>query len=212
MKKIAVIISFLFLSSISFAQLGFGIKGAVTMSNLATSIQDIEEAAKAGWQLGAFVRIGDKLHLQPEAYFTAKTGQLKYTGTDANDPLKMGQVTQDVILNTVDIPVLIGYKIIDPPTLNVRLQAGPVASLVTNKTFEVSGEGITAQDPPEEYKNDFNDVNWGLQLGVGVDFLFLTADLRYELGLNKVYEGSASAGAGDMKNNVFMLSLGWKIL
>lgn len=215
MKKVLFVLSFLILSTVASAQLGFGVKGAFTMSSLTTDFSEIKEAAKAGWQLGAFVRIGDKWHLQPEAYFTAKTGQLEYTGQDMNDPLKTGQVTQDVTFSTVDIPVLIGYKLIDPPTLNIRLQAGPVASMVINKNFEVSGEGITPQEPTDDYKDSFKDLNWGLQLGAGVDFLFLTADVRYEIGLSNLYDqpdGASGADLGSFKNNIFMISVGWKIL
>jgi len=215
MKKTTLIIAVMFISILSFGQLGFGIKGAVTMSSLTTDFSDIKEAAKTGWQLGAFVRVGDKLHLQPEIYFTAKAGQLEYSGIDINHPLKLGTVTQDITLNTVDIPVLVGYKIIDPPTLNVRIQAGPVASIVMNKKFEVSSDGIDPPEPSEEYKNAFKNMNWGLQLGAGVVFLFLTADLRYEIGLSNLYdkpEGAGSDDIGEFKNNVFMLSVGFKIM
>lgn len=212
MKKFALLLSVLLVSAISFGQVGFGIKGAVTMSSMITSFEDLEEAAKSGWQLGAFLRIGDKLHLQPEVYFTAKTGQLQYELPPSPGGSSAGRITQDITLNTVDIPLLIGYKIIDPPTLNIRLQAGPVASMVTSKTFEVSSEGIDPPEVEDEYRSNFSDINWGMQFGAGVDFLFLTADLRYELGLNKIFEGTTNSGdTGDYKNNVFMLSVGWKI-
>lgn len=215
MKKVFILLSFIFISGLASAQLGFGIKGAFTMSNLTTDWSEIKESAKAGWQFGGFVRVGDKWHLQPEAYFTAKTGQLKYQEQDMNDPQKTGEVTQDITFNTVDIPVLIGYKLIDPPALNVRLQAGPVASMVVNKTFDVSGSGIDPAEPDEDYKNAFRDLNWGLQVGAGVDFLFLTADVRYEIGLNNLYDqpdGVSGTDLSSFKNHVFMISVGWKIL
>lgn len=215
MKKITLLLAVTLFSTMAMSQLGFGIKGAVTMSNLTTDIQEIEEAAQTGWQLGAYLRIGDKWHLQPEVYFTAKPGSLTYSYSDLNDPMQTGKVTQDITLNTIDIPLLIGYKIIDPPTLNVRLQAGPVLSMVANKTFNVSSEGV---DPPEltdSYENSYSDINWGLQFGAGVDFLFLTADLRYEMGLSNLYENDLDGVnniGGAFKNNVFMLSVGIKIL
>ena len=198
-------------------QVNLGLKAAITRSTLTTDLQEISEAAKAGWQAGVFVRIGDKWHLQPEAYFTAKTGKLEYTGIDVNDPAKTGNVTQAITFNTVDIPLLIGYKIMDPPTFNIRLQAGPVMSIMVNKKFEVSSEGIDAPEPSDQYEDAFRDANWGLQFGAGVDFLFLTADLRYELGLNDMFDGGALAtgnqdpSVGKFKNNVFMLSVGFKI-
>ena len=37
-------------------------------------------------------------------------------------------------------------------------------------------------------EDDFSNINWALQFGAGIDFLFLTADIRYELGLNNIYK------------------------
>ena len=205
MKKIILITAIVLISSYSFGQIGFGIKGAVTMSKLSTDLSDVEEAAKTGFQAGAFVRIGDKWHLQPEAYFTSKMGNLKF------DVLQQS-VEQTVTLNTIDIPVLIGYKILDPPTLNVRLQAGPVASIVANKSFKLEVDGVETPTD-EEFKDSFKDLNWGLQFGAGVDFLMLTVDLRYELGLSNIYNKPDGATEDQtFKNNVFFLSVGWKIL
>lgn len=212
MRVLTIICSIMFFSTLSFSQLNVGIKGAVTMSNFSTSIDDISEAAKSGWQAGAFLRVGDKWHLQPEVYFTAKPGQLKYTQLS---PPHAGTVTQDITISAVDVPVLIGFKVIDPPTMNVRLQAGPVASFVTSKTFTMSGDGIDPPEPSEAYKDSFKSVNWGLQFGAGVDFLFLTADLRYELGLSNLVDadtGVTDSGDGEMKNNIFMLSVGFKFM
>jgi hypothetical protein len=216
MKKIMLIAFAALFGSVAFGQLGFGIKGAVSMSKLSPNISDYKDAAQTGFQVGAFFRIGDKLHLQPEAYFSAKKGQLTYSGYDVNDPLKTGEVTQDITFNTLDIPVLIGYKIFDPPAMNIRLQAGPVASMVLNKKFEVSSsDGITPPEPDNAYQDAFKNLNWGLQVGGGVDFLFLTADIRYEIGLSNLFKAPDSypdSAPSSFKNNLFFISLGWKIL
>lgn len=208
MRKLSVVLVFLFMSTFTFGQFGFGIKGAVTASSFPTDASDIKNVLNPGYQLGAFVRIGDKWHLQPEAYLTSKTGTLKYDVASTS-------VEQKIILNAVDIPILIGVKIFDPPLMNIRLQAGPVASIVNKKTFNVTLDGVKQADPSEEYKESFNDLNWGLQFGAGVDVLFLTIDLRYEMGLNNIYTTPDNIPASpfqDIKNNLFMLSVGWKIL
>lgn len=215
MKKITFFLSFLFISSVAFSQLGFGIKGAFTMSSLSTDISDYSEAAQSGYQLGAFVRIGKKLHLQPEAYFTMKGGDLAANVADPLDPLETVEVKQAMTLNTIDIPLLIGYKIFDPPTLNVRLQAGPVLSMVMNKKFDVTLDGVELpEDQTQNLEDEFKDANWGLQFGAGVDVLFLTVDVRYEMGLTDIYEKSDATNVdyGSLKNNLFVVSVGWKIL
>lgn len=218
MKKILLIAIVGLFANLSYGQLGFGIKGAITMSKLSTDIKDYDEALKAGYQLGAFVRLGKKLHLQPEAYFTAKTGKLSfdYTQVDPNNPngTITSSVEQQISLKTIDVPILIGYQVAKLPTLKIRIQAGPVASIVVNKKFNVQFDGIDQEaDASPIIKDDFSNINWAAQFGAGIDFLFLTADIRYELGLNNIYK--APEGVTDeptMKNNVFFISVGWKIL
>lgn len=217
MKKIWFIIIAIIIGVQSYGQFGFGIKGAVSMSNFTTDLSEIEEAAKSGYQLGAFVRIGKKLHLQPEAYFTAKAGELTFStlGADPDDPTKTVEVKQGITFNTVDVPLLIGYTIFNPKVFKLRLQAGPVASFVANKKYDLTLDGVESGDDGSFFnEDDFNDLNWGLQFGAGVDVLFLTIDLRYELGLNDVYNSTnTSSGTNTLlKNNVFFLSVGWKII
>ncbi|MCB2222052.1 MAG: PorT family protein [Bacteroidetes bacterium] len=212
MKKIIVLSLFFVFATISFGQIGLGIKAGVNMNSLSTDLSDYEKAAKTGFQAGAFLRIGDKWHLQPEAYFTAKTGEFSYDFDAGSTTLT--NVNQEITLNSIDVPVLIGYKLIDPPTLNVRLQAGPVASIVTSKKFDIMVDKQTV-DTPDDYPDNFKDLNWGLQVGAGVDFLMLTVDVRYEIGLSNIYEkpeGATDSDLGSLKNNVFFVSLGWKIL
>ena len=216
MKKVLLASAMIMMSMFSFAQLGLGIKGAVTMSNFTTDLSDIEEAAKTGFQFGGFVRIGDKWHLQPEIYFTAKNGQFNYDDilVDPDNPINSitEKVNYNVTLNTVDVPVLIGYKLIDPPLMNIRLQAGPVASMVTSKKFKIDVDGVE-QEVPDDAGDIYKDLNWGLQVGAGVDFLIFTVDLRYELGLSNIYDKPEGATEDQtFKNNVFFLSVGWKIL
>ncbi len=217
MKKIILVSFTLLIASFTYAQLGFGIKGGWTMSKLTTDFDDYTEAAKSGFQLGAFVRIGDKLHLQPEAYFTTKSSALEFdfTQVDPNDPDNTitSSVEQNVKLSSIDVPVIVGFRILKLPTLKVHIQAGPVASIVVNKSFDVSLDGVDAEDDDSPIlEDDFSNINWGLQFGAGVDFLFLTADIRYELGLNNIYEAPETMTTDPtMKNNVFFISVGWKI-
>jgi len=64
-------------------------------------------------------------------------------------------------------------------------------------------------------KSSINSVNWYIQAGLGVDLWKFTLDLRYQGGLNQVISSVESGGKTwdfSSKNNVFQLSLGFKIL
>jgi hypothetical protein len=215
MNKIVLMIAASLLIMSSYAQLDLGLKGAITMSKLTTDVSEIEKAAKTSFQLGAYARLGKKLHLQPELYFTAKKGELTYkTYTDNQGVPTEAEAKQTITLNTIDVPVLLGYTIFDLPAVDIHLQAGPAASFVINKNFDITidGNGVDEEDAGFD-KDDFNDINWALQFGGGVDVLFLTIDLRYELGLNNLYkEPEGTTEDTKFKNNVFFLSVGFKIL
>jgi hypothetical protein len=160
--------------------------------------------------------VGEKVHLQPEVYYSLRSGEMKfnYSQTDASGSSVVRAVNQTGKFHTIDIPVLLGVRVLKLPKLDVRVQAGPVASFIVSKSFDVTFDGIEVDDDDSPIiADDFSNVNWGLQFGGGIDFLFLTADIRYELGLNNVYK-SSSATTDDptLKSNIFFLSLGFKIL
>jgi hypothetical protein len=216
MKKSILFMLVILCATFTYAQLGFGIKGAITMNKLSGDLDDYSNAAKTGFQLGAFVRVGEKVHLQPEVYYSLRSGEMKfnYSQTDASGSSVVRAVNQTGKFHTIDIPVLLGVRVLKLPKLDVRVQAGPVASFIVSKSFDVTFDGIEVDDDDSPIiADDFSNVNWGLQFGGGIDFLFLTADIRYELGLNNVYK-SSSATTDDptLKSNIFFLSLGFKIL
>lgn len=53
-------------------------------------------------------------------------------------------------------------------------------------------------------KEDFNSFIWGVNVGVGVNFLFFMADLNYEIGLDDFFVNVEGG------NNVLSLSVGIK--
>lgn len=194
MKKITILIFALLISGGLFAQMpNFGIKVAATAASLNTSElgANIESNNLLGYQAGAFLRINTgKLYLQPEVVYNHRSTQLAgFSG---------GDVTFD--LGTIDIPVLVGFKLLDAKVFNLRAFAGPEISFAT-------GDGTTSDNVTLA---DFNKKTWYMQAGVGVDLLFLTFDLRYEKGLSNFINDFEDQG--NLKNNVWVFSLGLKFM
>jgi hypothetical protein len=81
--------------------------------------------------------------------------------------------------------------------------AGPTANFIVSKQF--SGDEViqTLED------SDFKSIAWGMDAGAGVDLWFLAIDVRYEWGLNDIYNPPVNDET--MKSNVFIVSLGFKI-
>ena len=195
MKKILICLIILFAAVDNFGQFSLGPKIGYSTSKLSTDLNDIKESAKSNFQIGAFFRFGKKLYFQPEAYYATGGGTLKIETSGLKETIK---------LNTLGVPVLIGFKLIDAKVFNLRAMAGPVANFILNKTVDFDE---TYPDPIQE--SDLKNVAWGMDVGAGVDVFFLTLDIRYEFGLNNIYTGADSQS---IKSNVFIVSLGFKIL
>jgi len=198
MKRAILISMMLFLASVTFGQLTLGPKIGLTMSKLSTNFEDVKEEAKAGFQFGAFVRMGSKLYVQPEVIFASKGGIIKSEGVD---------LQTDIKLNTIQIPVLVGFHLMNMKAVNLRIMGGPAVSFVLKEEIDVN-QAIESPITDDHIKNTI----WNFQLGAGVDVLMFTLDVRYEWGLNNIFEPQDGGDSYDMKNNLWNISLGWKIL
>jgi hypothetical protein len=197
MKRIILIVAMLSMASLTFGQFTLGPKIGVNMSNISTNIEDVTEDMKTGFQFGAFVRFGKKLYLQPEVLFSTKGGTLKTNGSDLETKIK---------LNTIEIPLEVGFKLLNLKVVSLNIMGGPSVSMVVKEEIEVNQE---IENPITE--DHIKNAIWNFNLGVGVDVLMFTFDVRYNWGLNNILEPIGEE-TYDMKNNMWTVSLGWKIL
>jgi outer membrane protein with beta-barrel domain len=192
MKKYVLSAALLIALSISAkAQFSLGIKGGVNYSSI--DADNLKSSSVAGYQIGAFVRLGTAVYLQPEAYVSSEGGKF-----EANDNSFSGNVK----FTNLNIPVLVGVKF-GPKNLNFRVMAGPMYSSVLshNESF------------PQNFTNTFNNnfdhyksSNVGYQAGFGVDLGPITADLRYQGKFSNIDENY------NQQPHLWALSVGFKIL
>jgi hypothetical protein len=98
----------------------------------------------------------------------------------------------------MDIPVLLGFRIIKGKPFDLHIVAGPVFSSITSQ--DLKGDNLFN-------KSFYEDNYFGIQYGLGIDVLFLTFDARMENGLGDFYSQAGKGG----QNQTFMLSVGFKI-
>jgi hypothetical protein len=197
MKKPLIVIIIALFGTTAMAQIpnfSIGPKAGATFSKITSDEDQIKEEMKSSLHFGAFVRLGNKIYVQPEVLFMNRQGEFS-AGNIAGS-------SKSIHLKTLDIPVLIGGKIIGSDAFNLRVMAGPVASLALNKDVSSENWGSVITE------DDIRSANWGLQLGAGIDVLMLTFDLRYEYGISNFSKEDGLT----LKNNMFVVSLGWKIL
>ena len=104
----------------------FGPKIGWNTNKLSTDYTSYIEDMRDGVQGGLFFSIYmDKFYIQPEAYISMRRGALE---ASIDDPLSDNTnvtFSQSVTLTTVDIPMLLGYKLIDLKLLRFRIWGGP---------------------------------------------------------------------------------------
>lgn len=166
-----------------------GPKVGLNTSKISANVDDYNPQTINNYLVGAFARINlGRLYVQPEAYYNSKGGEYI-------DKVDLNTVNS-FDMKTVDVPALVGLKIIDQKAFNVRIMAGPVFSFVTDKS-------VKGQLTEDKLKDNF----FGWQYGAGVDFMFLTLDARMESFSNNLYDTPDF----DSKNGTFVISLGLKL-
>ena len=74
----------------------------------------------------------------------------------------------DLKLNTFDIPLMVGFQVLDLSILRLRAFLGPVLSVGKIKNLKHLGDVST------------DKTNWHGKIGVGADIWKLTFDIDYE--------------------------------
>ncbi len=166
-------------------------------SNVSKTPDGNDTRAKLGGQFGASVLIGNKLHLMPGiALFSRST---EYTNNVSN-------VKTEQNISGVIVPLLLGYRFMDPttePFLNFRIWTGPSVMFLTKTEF-----GNSETNEAVDWKNN----QWGYQVGAGLDIAMVFVDLGYEVGLSEA--GSLAEGVDtftSIKNNTFFVNVGVRL-
>lgn len=194
MKKLIIFCLVLFTVNAAMAQgpkIDFGPRITLTSTqiNFKDNINNFQEGdAEFGYQFGVFLRaklLG--LYIQPELLLSSSQSTITEVG--------VGEVSLD--FNTIDIPVMIGYKI-GP----IRLQAGPAFSVLTKAENQLGND----------VKDLYNDLTVGFQAGAGVDLLKFVFDLKYEGNLSAFGDAVPGGINTDQRVSQLVFAVGFKLL
>jgi hypothetical protein len=202
MKKVIAILALMIsLHQIVLAESPFnlGLKVGTNSSRISTNFNEITSLTyhtqhAESYFAGAFARIHlGRVYIQPEALFSTKEAQMS---TDPN----MLEVINHFEMKTIDVPVLIGFKLVDNKYFNFRFNGGPVFGFVNDSNYDLPAfSELQASDFVKNY------IGW--QVGVGVDFWFATLDARVEGTGNLIDRNSNFT----MSQTLYSLALGIKI-
>ncbi|MHA8086226.1 porin family protein [Aquirufa sp. Wall-65K1] len=189
-----------------------GIKGGITLSSInvesmtykgtAVPINDILNqnlALKTGYVGGVYARVGRKLFIEPEVLLTAKNATINFSN---------GNRMVDVAYTSLDVPLLLGYKL-GP----LHVLAGPVASYNLNSDNTIA-QAITSVASSVSVRDAVSKAYFSYSVGGGLDLLGMTLDLRYEGNLTDLSKTVPIPSEVNIsqKASVWHVTLGIKIL
>ena len=200
MKKILLLLAFaLCVSTFSYGQFALGLKIGYNGNKLTTNLDSIKSNFNSGFHVGAWAHFGKRLYFAPEVLYCMSGGVFTYSGS-VSDPRYW---SQKITVGSLDVPLLLGFKIIHSGVITWRLELGPGVAFAMSKKIS---EDIKAKIQV----SDISTANMYVLGGTGIDVLFLTLDVRYKYGLTNLIS-DASNMTFDTKSNVFLVSLGFRI-
>jgi hypothetical protein len=234
-KSFLLIAMLLMLSSSMFAQdLDLGVKVGFQTPNLSYQKADIKSGFQNHLTFGLFGRIElGMLYVQPEVlYFkTQNIFSLDMANTSEGWTSPSGQVTFTLNEANLQVPILVGAKVLDLGVMTLRAQAGPTANFTLKSTtlfdkeftlINNQGEEHTVGDEDDPQVFDTKSIAWGMQAGIGADFLGkITLDINYNFALSKVFGALNNtnlnnyfdfSNVDNTKQSLFMVTVGYKFL
>ncbi len=204
MKKLFLLFVAVLMSGLMYGQFHIGPQIGYTASNLSVDKTDITAGLQNNMVVGVFMRLGKKIYLQPEVNYLTQGSVFQF---------KFGQsiIKQDVQLKSIQVPLNLGAQLIDLKVAKLRIFGGVTGNFVANKTINTTG------NPSDYLKPDnIKDVTFQYQIGAGLDVLMFALDIKYYGGINDLVNGNVTYNSTTQQvnapSNVFMVTLGWKIL
>ena len=199
-KSILISLGLLIISAVSYGQVqvAVGLKGGLNLSKLDISQGASNVDNSTGFHAGAFVLAKVAfIGIQPEVLFS-KQGS-SYTVNTTN---------YEANYDYINVPIMLKFYL--PAGLN--LQIGPQFGFLSSSELINTATGV--KDPQDAAKLFSEESDLSASFGAGWDLPFgLTIDARYNLGLKdiKVTPSTNPADVVEFNNNVFQISLGYKL-
>ena len=173
------------------AQVGFGIKGGLTLAKL-TGDNTGNLESRTGFMVGGYAGfpIGEGMTLQPELVYAQKGAKF---GTDSDDVVEK--------FDYVEIPVLFKYTV-DGQGARPYFLVGPYLGLNTSAKIESGGQSVDV--------DEIKSTDFGLVFGLGVELQQFLIEARYELGLTDIYEEPEGIeDLGSLKTSTIAFQIGY---
>ena len=240
MKKTFLFIAvLLMMGSTAFAGGGFDIaigpKFGYQTASLSYDKADIKAGFSNHFTAGLFGRVTvGRVYVQPEVLYFKTSNVFSASVEGVEDENLFNLPTgahMNLTLNQMNlqVPLMIGYNIIDLDIIKLRAQVGPTANFLLksqtmyDQTYTLDGQQYDVEETATSDKDfDTKSIAWGVQAGLGVDVLNrITLDVNYNFGLTKMFDKLDQTPLGETfdfnnldskRQNMFIVTVGVKLL
>jgi hypothetical protein len=153
-----------------------------------------EYKASMGWQLGADLRFGDRLYVQPGAFFGRNATVIKSTFSDTL------MVENDLVRTNLKLKAMVGYRLVDTYQFDIRFAMGP--------TYDVLLSVDSKDDRIGYNKGDFKSGSLNIDAALGFDMGLFTLEPSASFGLSRVFSDNPSVKDIGSKYLTYALTIG----
>jgi Outer membrane protein beta-barrel domain len=206
MKKIALV-CFLGLAALTAeAQTRFGIKAGLNLSDVNGKSDgrsfNSDTKMKPSFHVGVIAdfSISENVFVQPGILASSKGFKIEQSGiTASTSPLY------------VEVPVNIGFRTELSDNLKFYVMGGPYVGIGVAGNSKISGSGQSETETinwgNDENDSDYKRLDYGVNVGVGVEVSNFLIGAQYGLGLANVFPGGDKDNS--FKNAVIGISVGY---
>jgi len=179
----------------------FGVMAGINLSNFRQKQEtNITSDQLAGFVAGGYMRFSSKVvYFQPEVLYSGKGSNFGFKEGNGD-----ASTNSRLRINSLDIPMMFGLKVLEHRKMNLRIVAGPLVSVFLG----TNGDKNKVKD------EDFQRLAAGYQAGLGFDLGNLTFDFRYEGSFSNLNSRAGRDGifeGNNLRNSIFRASVGFRI-
>ena len=137
-----------------------GIKVGINFSNYIG-----KSTMKPGGEAGIFLRAGRSFYFEPSFMYSFRSTNFDDLKNELEESFEVGQ-------HFIDVPLLVGYKIVNNKNFNLRIFLGPRVGFRLGSDYD-------------NFEDAVGFAQWGAQAGIGIDFWIFTFDAKYDISASK---------------------------
>jgi opacity protein-like surface antigen len=203
MKKLLITLAIGATASSAMAQFQVNPQAGLTFQSLTDAPNGTDYKAQVGWQLGADVRFGDRLFIQPGAFIGRSVTAITTTIMDSNGGSGTVEVEDNLVRTNLKLRAQLGYRLVDSYQFDLRFMLGPSYDVLMS--IDDQGDKLNWNEA------NFNKGSFNIDMGLGFDMGLITVSPTASFGLSRVFTDDPALSDINSKYISYGLTLGVNI-